>query len=170
MRLKYWLFTSSFIVIVVLIVCLMATNNKIININNLLQSNNTSNSANKSNSSDNLNINSTSVVDPFYIPPNNYVINNINWSKYPNLQKGYVLTAYNTGPNDVLNYDFVDVQICTEIKDTDNETLIEEQLSGVAKEAKIFYGSACGITIAGTRGGAEEYMVSIFPYNDTVML
>lgn len=170
MRIRYWIAAITFLVIVLLIIFLTSTNNNIININYPIQNNKTNNSINQSYINDSPKNNFTPSIDPYYIPPNDYVINNINWSKYPNLQKGYVLAAYKTGPNDVLNYDFVDVQICTEIKDTDNKTLIDEQLSGVAKEAKAFYGSASGITIAGTMGGAAEYFAEILPYNDTVLL
>ena len=170
MKLKYWLVALSAIITLVLLICLIGTNNNIININKLWQYNNTINTSNQTNIDDNLNNNSTTIIDPFYIPPNDYVINNISWSKYPNLQKGYVLEAEKSEPTDVLNYEFINVQICTEIKDTDNETLIKEQLSGVAKEVKAIYGPISSICIAGTRGGAAEYFAEIWSYNDTVLL
>lgn len=169
MKIKYLLIVLS-VIIIILLISLFAMDNNISNIINYEQINKTNNSSNQTDSLINLNNNSTNVIDPFYIPNSDYVINNINWSNYPNLQKGYVLAAYKAGPNDVLNYYFIEVQICTEIKNTDNDTLVKEQLSGVAKEAKLLYGPVSSITIAGTRSGAAEYFAEILPYNDTVHL
>lgn len=169
MKFKYWLVTLSIIIILILLVCVVVKNISIINVINPWQSNNTTNYSNQTDSKNNTNINPTNTIDPLHIPPNDYVINNINWSKYPNLQKGYVLAAYKAGPNDVLNYEFIDVQICTEIQNTGNETLIYEQLAGIARDAKFLYGPASGINIHGTIGGTEYYCASILPYNDTVL-
>ena len=166
MEIKYLLVALS-VIIILLCVFILVIDNKFINQE---QFNNVNSSTNQTQIIDNSNNSSTNVIDPFYIQPSDYVINQINWSNYPNLQKGYVLAAYKAAPNDVLNYDFIEVQICTEIKNSENETLIKEQLSGVAKEAKLLYGPVSSITIAGTRGGAAEYFAEILPYNDTVHL
>ncbi|MDI6898125.1 hypothetical protein [Methanocella conradii] len=101
-------------------------------------------------------------------PPNDFAINHINWSSYPNLTTGYVYTVYIAGPNDVIPYKFIEVQICTEVKDTENRTIIEEQLAGVAKEAKKIYGPPSSINIIGTKGGVAMWFASILPYEEKV--
>jgi hypothetical protein len=102
-------------------------------------------------------------------PPNDYSINHIEWSKYTNLDMGYVYTVYIAGPNDVISYKFIEVQICTEVKNTEDRKTIEEQLSGVAKEAKRIYGPESSINIIGTKGGIARWFASILPHNETVI-
>lgn len=101
-------------------------------------------------------------------PHNDYVISNINWSLYPNLSTGYIYTVYVAGPNDVIPYKFIEVQICTEVKDTENRTIIIEQLNGVAKEAKKIYGPDSSINIIGTKGGIARWFASILPNDDKI--
>lgn len=101
------------------------------------------------------------------IPPSDYVINNINWSSYPNLQSGYVYTVYIAEPTNVVPHKFIEVQILTEVKGTENRTIIREQLSGVALEARKIYGPNSDINIHGTKGGASTWIVSLLPYEDT---
>jgi hypothetical protein len=101
------------------------------------------------------------------IPPNDYVINHINWSLYPNLETGYVYLAEIQGPNDYINHKFIVVQILTEIKDTNDNALIDEQLIGVAHEARNIYGPNSGIHIISTKDGVAHLSVSMLPYNDT---
>jgi hypothetical protein len=50
------------------------------------------------------------------IPSNDYIINHINWSLYPDIQAGYISKSYLSEPNDVTNHKFVYVQICIEVK------------------------------------------------------
>ncbi|MCD1294776.1 hypothetical protein CUJ83_07160 [Methanocella sp. CWC-04] len=104
----------------------------------------------------------------FCIPDNDYVINNIKWSSYPNLEKGYILVADVVGPNQVLNYKFIDVQLLTEVKNTDNEAEIYDQLCCVAREARKIYGPDGGINIYGTKGGVEHYHVEILPHDNII--
>jgi hypothetical protein len=101
-------------------------------------------------------------------PSNDYTINHINWYVYPNLNTGYIYTVYAAGPNDVLSYEFIEVQICTEIKNTEDRAIIEDQLAGVAREAKKIYGPDSSINIIGTKGGIARWFASILPFNDTV--
>jgi len=149
------------------IICLLF----IINFNNI--SNILSNNSSIINDDINLNVNLTPTVsfipnDSLTFPPNDFAINNINWSSYPNLQTGYVYTVYIAGPNNVIPYKFIEVQICTEVKDTENRTVIEEQLGGVAKEAKKIYGPSSSINIIGTKGGVARWFASILPYEETI--
>ncbi|WP_174591911.1 hypothetical protein [Methanocella conradii] len=142
----------------------------IINFNNI--SNILSNNSSIIDDDVNLNVNSTPTVsftpnDSLTFPSNDFAINNINWSSYPNLQTGYVYTVYIAGPNNVIPYKFIEVQICTEVKNTENRTIIEEQLAGVAREAKKIYGPPSSISIIGTKGGAAAWIVSLLPYEDT---
>lgn len=113
-------------------------------------------------------INPSSINDTLLIPSNDYVINNINWSSYPHLQRGYVLTSYIAKANEIINHDFIEVQINTEVKSGNNETEIYNQLCGVAKEARNLYGPNSGINIYGTIGGVAYYHVEILPYDDKI--
>ena len=103
------------------------------------------------------------------VQSNDYAINHINWSLYPNLQTGYVFLACVSDPNEVISYKFIEVQICTEVKNTEDRKTIEEQLSGVAKEAKRIYGPESSINIIGTKGGIARWFASILPHNETVI-
>jgi hypothetical protein len=100
------------------------------------------------------------------IPPNDFVINHINWSSYPNLQSGYVYTVYIAEPTNIVPHKFIEVQILTEVKGTENRTIIREQLSGIALEARKIYGPNSDINIHGTKGGASTWIVSLLPYED----
>lgn len=106
--------------------------------------------------------------DSLKVPPNEYVVENINWTSYPNLQKGYVLAAYIAKPNSIISHDFIEVQICSEVKNCNDKTQINKQLSGVAREARSIYGPNSGINIFGTIGGVEYYYVAIRPYEDDI--
>jgi hypothetical protein len=101
-------------------------------------------------------------------PPNDFAVNHINWSSYPNLQTGYVYLVCISEPTDVIPYKFIEVQICTEVKDTENRTIIEEQLGEVAKEARMIYGPSSSINIIGTKGGVARWFASILPYEEVV--
>jgi hypothetical protein len=101
-------------------------------------------------------------------PSNDFVINHINWSSYPNLATGYIFKVYIANPNDIISYKFIEVQICTEITETENRTIIEEQLAGVAREAKTIYGPSSSINIIGTKGGVARWFASILPYEEVV--
>jgi len=107
--------------------------------------------------------------DNLTIPSNDYVINKINWSYYPNLQTGYVYKAYISEPNDVINHKFIEVQIITEIKNEENKTDVLKQMASVAREARKIYGPNSGINIIGNNKGIFEYMVSMLPYDDQVI-
>jgi hypothetical protein len=102
------------------------------------------------------------------IPPNDYVINNINWSSYPNLQRGYVSVSEISKPNAVVSHEFIEVQIHTEIINSDNETEIMMQLDSVAREARKIYGENSGINIYGDKDGIFYYSSSMIPYDDTI--
>ncbi|WP_174591162.1 hypothetical protein [Methanocella conradii] len=101
-------------------------------------------------------------------PPNDYAINHINWSSYPNLQTGYTYLVCIAEPTDVIPHKFIEVQICTEVKDTDDREIIEKQLAGVAIEAKRIYGPNSDINIIGTKGGVARWFASILPYEETI--
>jgi hypothetical protein len=123
---------------------------------------------------DNNTLNTTSIVpinsnSSFTFPPSDYTINKINWSKYKNLETGFVYTACVSEPTDVIPYKFIEVEIVTEIKGTENRTIINEQLAGIAKEAKIIYGPNSSIDIIGTKSGIARWFASILPHNDTVL-
>ncbi|BAI60164.1 hypothetical protein MCP_0092 [Methanocella paludicola SANAE] len=101
--------------------------------------------------------------DTLTILPNDYVINNINWTQYPNLQQGYIYKVYIAGPTDTVPYKFMEVQILTEVKDTNDRELIRSQLSGVAYEVRKIYGPNSDIHILGTKNGAATWDISLYP-------
>jgi hypothetical protein len=110
-------------------------------------------------------------VDPYsslIYPSNDIAINGINWSSYPNLQTGYVFLVCIAEPTNVIPHKFIEVQICTEVKDTENRTIIINQLNGVAKEAKQIYGPYSSINIIGTKGGVARWFASILPNDDKI--
>lgn len=100
------------------------------------------------------------------IPPNDYVINSINWSNYPNLKQGYVYTVYIAGPTDTISHKFIEVQILTEINDTSDNTIIRSQLSGIAYEVRNMYGPNSDIHILGTKDGAATWDITLYPYQN----
>ncbi len=138
-----------FILLAIISLLVVASNNGYIFNNNLNNS-----------SSTNLNttINPTPLitVDPnnsLKFPSNDFAINHINWSSYPDLRTGYVYLVCISEPTDVIPHKFIEVQICTEVKDTEDRAIIREQLAGVAREAKKIYGPGSSIDIIGTKGG-----------------
>lgn len=129
------------------------------------------NSSNNSSTISIVTINPTVTVDPnssLAFPPNDIALNKINWSSYTNLKTGYVYLACIAEPTDVVHHKFIEVQICTEVVDTENEATIQEQLAGVAREAKIIYGPNSDINIIGTKGGIARWFASILPYDDKI--
>jgi hypothetical protein len=134
------------------------TNNNSINTTNLSNTTNVSLTATPTDGN-----NST-----LYLPPNDYVINNINWPLYPNLQKGYVSVSEISEPNSIVPHKFIEVQIHTEIINSDNETEIMRQLDSVAREARKIYGENSGINIYGDKHGIFYYSSSMIPYDDNM--
>lgn len=100
------------------------------------------------------------------IPPDDYVINHINWSLYPNLEKGYIYMAQIIGPTDTIPHKFIEVQILTEVTDTSDLTLIRSELSGVAYEVRDIYGPNSDIHILGTKDGAATWDITLYPYEN----
>jgi hypothetical protein len=165
MRLKPILTIFIIVIVVVCIIALLIYTNK----DNLKK--NLINSPYPTNFNTTINptpITSISLNSSLTVPPNDDAINHINWSLYPNLQTGYVFLACVSEPNDVISYKFIEVQICTEIKNTEDRAIIDDQLSGVAREAKKIYGPDSSINIIGTKGGIARWFASILPFNDTV--
>jgi hypothetical protein len=160
-------FNKSYIIlgiIVLLVICIIIITDPIGNISY------------KNNSSGNISNETISPIPSTFVNPNStlvypnsdYAINQINWSSYPNLQTGYVYAVYIAEPTNVISHKFIEVQILTEVKGTENRTLIREQLAGVAREARILYGQNSDINIHGTKGGASTWIVSLLPYDDTI--
>ncbi|WP_174591163.1 hypothetical protein [Methanocella conradii] len=133
--------------------------NKNIANNNLISNNTSYNTINPM-------FNNTSEI--LLLPSNDYVINHINWTSYSNLEVGYVYKAYISDPTDVIPQKFIEVQILTEVKNTDNKTEILKQLDGVAREARAIYGPNSAINIYGTRGGVAYYFSSMLPYDEHI--
>ena len=163
MRLK--LIISLIILIILIIICsyiFIGQNNYIINYKNN-SSSNTSNVIITPNPTS-----STDQNNSLIYPPNDFVINHINWSSYPNLETGYIYTVYVAEPTNVVPHKFIEVQILTEVKGIDNITEIRRQLSGVAQEARKIYGYNSDINIHGTKDGASAWIVSMLPNDDTI--
>jgi hypothetical protein len=102
------------------------------------------------------------------MPSNDYVINHINWTSYPNLERGYVQDAQILDTNGgTINHKFIDVSIYIEIKNEDNESTMD-QLKEVLKEARIIYGSNSRIFIFGNKNGVFDHAIDMIPYDDTI--
>jgi len=98
------------------------------------------------------------------MPPNDFVINHINWSEYTNLEQGYVYLDRIEGPTDTIPHKFIEIQILTEVKNTSNSSLIRSELSGVAFEVRNIYGPNSDIHILGTKDGAATWDITLYPY------
>lgn len=133
---------------------------------------------NQTNTNDNHTSNNTTIILPSPIidynntltmPSNDYVINHINWSYYPNLERGYIQDAQILDTNGgTINHKFIDVSIYVEIKNEDNESTILNQMKGVLKEARIIYGSNSRIFIFGNKNGVFDHSIDMLPYDDTI--
>jgi hypothetical protein len=104
----------------------------------------------------------------FMLPTNDYVINHINWSLYPNLNTGYIYLSEVCEPNEIVTHKFIGVEILTEIKDTNNVTIIKNQLGKVAKETRKLYGPNSAICILGTDHGIVSWTVTMRVYDDII--
>jgi hypothetical protein len=136
-------------------------------------------SLNKSNTSINTSyinntVNNTSTAIDYnatlYIPPNDYVINHINWSNYPDLQQGYVHDAQiadptGTDPNGNITHKYIDVGIYIEIKNDDPSKVLEE-IKGVARETRTIYGPNSCVMIFATKNGVLYNYINTLPYTD----
>jgi len=130
-------------------------------------SNNNSSNLNQINNK--LNQNSTiNDNNSINIPSNDSIINNINWSRYPNLQMGYVHFAQECEPNDIVPHKYVAIGIITEVKNYDNRTLIYKQLSEIALEIRRMCGPNTAICVFGTNHGILEWTVSMRVYDDKI--
>jgi capsular polysaccharide biosynthesis protein len=107
--------------------------------------------------------------EEFVIMPSDYVIDHINWSNYPDLKKGYIFCSEITYTKEV-GRKFINIEINTEvISNKYNYSIIRNELSGVALEAKTLYGPSASVDVFATNNGAA-YMSSgcILPYNMTL--
>lgn len=145
-----------------------------INIGNIPSfSNMINNSSNKlePNDDNKFNENSSPISDfndSLSIPPNDYIINSINWTSYPNLQTGYVHLAQVCEPNDIVPHKYIAIGIISEVKDGNNKTLVYEQLGGVAREVRHLSGPNSAIVIFGTDHGVVAWTVTMGVYDDKI--
>jgi hypothetical protein len=103
------------------------------------------------------------------IPSNDYVINQINWSNYPNLERGYVQDVQILDTNGgTINHKFIDVSIYVEIKTEDNDSTILDQMKGVLKETRTIYGPNSRIFIFCNKNGVFDHAIDLLPYDDTI--
>ena len=161
---KFRLIISLIILVIIVVICSLV----IINQNGYMINNINNSSSNTPSLTITDSPASTEQNNILIVPTNDYVINHINWSLYPNLETGYVYTVYIAEPTNVVPHKFIEVQILTEVKGTENRTIIRNQLSGVAQEARKIYGQNSSINIHGTKGGASAWIVSLLPYDDTI--
>jgi hypothetical protein len=160
------------IIIAIFIIALFCFYYGLYNIKNLSFDNTSKINKNNSSIEQQININDSKLdnttKEEFVIPPSDYVVNNINWSNYPDLKKGYVASNYVTYTKEV-GKNFISVEICTEIvSNQDNVTKIKNELYEVGCEAKQYYGSAAAIHVLGTINGATLMVYTIIPYNMTI--
>jgi hypothetical protein len=141
----------------------------------LTLNNNTNISMNNSTSTISKDVNSSPTSIQFYndndsllIPSNDYIINNINWSSYPNLAVGYIDLAEAMEPNEYVSHKFMAIGVKTEVKNTDNDTIIQEQLSSVARDVRRICGPNTAIVIMGMDHGVLAWSVTMRVYDDNI--
>jgi hypothetical protein len=112
----------------------------------------------------------TAIVEnnSFYIPTNDYIINNIDWLSYPNLRVGYVDQAQICEPNEIVPHKYIAVGVISEVNDGNNRTQIYEQLSGVALDLRRLCGPNSAICVFGTDHGVVAWTVTMRVYDDKV--
>ena len=167
---------NQYIIIIVLIMVLALITYIMINANFInVTLNNTNTNVNNSsgNISKDIYLNVTS--QPIYsdnnslsIPSNDYIINNINWSSYTNLEVGYIDLAQVMEPNEYVSHKFIAVGVKTEVKNTDNDTIIQEQLSSVAHDVRRICGPNTAIVIMGMDQGILAWSVTMRVYDDNI--
>lgn len=100
--------------------------------------------------------------------PNDYLINHITWKSYPNLEIGYVIENEVLEPNEIVNHPYMAIEIATEVKDTDNDTIINSQLSDIATEVRHICGPNTAIVIMGMDHGVLAWSVTMRVYDDNI--
>jgi hypothetical protein len=165
---KYLYWAIIVIVLLAIITAVFTFNSSIILINNITQKQN-----NSSITSDNQTIPfNNSIIDynntSFILPSNDYVINHINWSTYPDLPVGYVQNAFVSDPTSVVDHKFIAVDIVIELRPYDNKTVILNEMAGVASEARTLYGLNSSINIWGNRDGVLNMYVVILPNSNEI--
>lgn len=159
------------LIIIIIIAIASCTYVKIDKINVNLQN------VNKTNSTTNyiLTITPSPTIDYNYtliVPSNDYVINHINWSNYPYLQRGYIRDARisdptGTDPANDITHKYIDVEIYIEINN-DNQSEVVNEMKHVASEARTIYGPNSLILIVTTKNGVYYNNVNTYPYEDTI--
>jgi hypothetical protein len=102
------------------------------------------------------------------LPQNDYIINNINWSSYPNLQIGYIHLAQVCEPNEIVPHKYMAIGVMSEVKNGNNRTLVYEQLGSVALEIRHMCGPNSAICVFGTDHGIVSWTVTMRVYDDKV--
>lgn len=114
---------NRFTIIVIVLIMLLFFITYIILDTNFINAtlNNTTIDMNNSSRIITIDINSSSTPQQFYsdnnslsIPSNDYVINNINWSSYPNLEVGYIDLAQVMEPNEYVSINLL--QLASKLK------------------------------------------------------
>jgi hypothetical protein len=173
MKLKVNVFIIVFVLLIIIVIGILCTNGTI-SIQNIIEPTiNNTNRQNYSINSINENITiipipNTNINSTWPIPSNDYVINHINWSLYPDIQTGYISQSDLSEPNEVINHKFAYAQICVEVKNIDNWNIVNSELSSVAREVRALYGPNSAIDIIGTVNGIIASHVYMLPYDDTV--
>lgn len=116
----------------------------------------------------NVSVTPSPVNQTLIIPPNEDMMEGIDWSAYPNLINPRINNVYLAKPNTVIDHDFIEVQICVSVTGTENKTILFRQLAGVAREARVVYGNNSDINIFGCHGNAAWLHVAMLPYSEKV--
>jgi hypothetical protein len=168
MKLKFYIITGIILIIIIL-VGVYTIKNSTIPINSTIDKTNES-----FNNSIVNNTNITVTPIPFdynstlSIPSNDYIINHINWSSNPNLEVGYIDLAQVMEPNEYVPHTFVAVGIKTQVINTDNDTIIREQLSNVARDVRRICGPNTAIVIMGMNHDVLGWSVTMRVYDNNI--
>ena len=102
------------------------------------------------------------------IPPNDQIINSINWSKYPIIGYHYISHSYVAEPNDVINHSFKYTSTEVEIKSPDNVLEVYKEMSSIVKAERTILGPNSAPELWGHIEGAGIFHVGMLPYSSEI--
>lgn len=101
---------------------------------------------------------------------NDHIINNINWSKYPLLEKSYISDNRVAGPNSVINHTFIVVTVRVNIKDPDNTNELYHEMAGMVIEIRQVLGPNSSPEVMGEVNGIYSYDAEMIPFDNRIFV
>jgi len=97
-----------------------------------------------------------------------YVFNNINWSKYTNIDRICIHNNEVSGPNNVINHTHIWFSIDVNIKDPENTRELYREMAGIVMEIRQIIGPNSSPDVYGLQNGFIRYHVGMMPYEDRI--